>query len=99
MEKMASIAEQEKLRSLGLEKELDAVIQAGPVHDVGFSPGQNHKLQQALQEKDRSVKSQTHMCFGFTSSAITNGTCGYTNRKGMWGVGLYVMFTVKHQCD
>lgn len=53
MEKMASIAEQEKLRSLGLEKELEAVGQSGPLHHAGSAPGQDDKLQQALQEKDR----------------------------------------------
>lgn len=50
---MASIAEQEKLRSLGLEKELEAVCQPGQLHDAGSARGKDHKLQQALQEKDR----------------------------------------------
>ncbi|XP_060791643.1 CDK5 regulatory subunit-associated protein 2 isoform X2 [Neoarius graeffei] len=56
VEKMASIAEQEKLRSLGLEKELESVSQSGPSHDAGSTPGQDHKLQQALQEKDRVIE-------------------------------------------
>ncbi|XP_053505270.1 CDK5 regulatory subunit-associated protein 2 isoform X8 [Ictalurus furcatus] len=56
VEKMASIAEQEKLRSLGLEKELEAVGQSGPLHHAGSAPGQDHKLQQALQEKDRVIE-------------------------------------------
>ncbi|MCJ8741063.1 hypothetical protein PDJAM_G00066390 [Pangasius djambal] len=56
VEKMASIAEQEKLRSLGLEKELEAVSQSGPLRDAGSAPGQDHKLQQALQEKDRVIE-------------------------------------------
>ncbi|KAF4076987.1 hypothetical protein AMELA_G00202890 [Ameiurus melas] len=56
VEKMASIAEQEKLRSLGLEKELEAVGQSGPLRDAGSAPGQDHKLQQALQEKDRVIE-------------------------------------------
>ncbi|XP_053096021.1 CDK5 regulatory subunit-associated protein 2 isoform X4 [Pangasianodon hypophthalmus] len=56
VEKMASIAEQEKLRSLGLEKELEAVGQSGPLRDAGSAPGQDHSLQQALQEKDRVIE-------------------------------------------
>ncbi|KAF5893823.1 myomegalin-like isoform X6, partial [Clarias magur] len=55
-EKMASIAEQQKLKSLGLEKELEAVAQSRPLHDAGSAPGQDHKLQQALQEKDRVIE-------------------------------------------
>ena len=50
---MASIAEQEKLRSLGLEKELQAASQSGPIHDPDSAPGQIHELQQALHKKDR----------------------------------------------
>lgn len=50
---MASIAEQEKLKSLGLEKELEAVCQPGQLHDAGSARVLDHKLQQALQEKDR----------------------------------------------
>lgn len=50
---MAAIAEQEKLRSLGLEKELEAVGQSGPLRDFGSAPAQEHKLQQAVREKDR----------------------------------------------
>ncbi|XP_058270947.1 CDK5 regulatory subunit-associated protein 2 isoform X3 [Hemibagrus wyckioides] len=56
VEKMASIAEQEKLRSLGLEKELEAVCQPGQLHDAGSARGPDHKLQQALQEKERVIE-------------------------------------------
>ncbi|KAK3524591.1 hypothetical protein QTP70_029906 [Hemibagrus guttatus] len=56
VEKMASIAEQEKLRSLGLEKELEAVCQPGQLHDAGSARGPDYKLQQALQEKDRVIE-------------------------------------------
>ncbi|XP_053334053.1 CDK5 regulatory subunit-associated protein 2 isoform X6 [Clarias gariepinus] len=55
-EKMASIAEQQKLKSLGLEKELEAFTQSRPLHDAGSAPGQDHKLQQTLQEKDRVIE-------------------------------------------
>ncbi|XP_036444694.1 myomegalin-like isoform X2 [Colossoma macropomum] len=56
VEKMASIAEQEKLRSLGLEKELQAASQSGPTRDPGSTPGQIHELQRALHEKDREIE-------------------------------------------
>lgn len=56
VEKMASIAEQEKLRCIGLEKELDAVCQSGPPHEADSARGPDHKLQQALQEKDRLIE-------------------------------------------
>ncbi|TSK72021.1 Calmodulin-regulated spectrin-associated protein 1-B [Bagarius yarrelli] len=55
VEKMASIAEQEKLRSIKLEKELEAVCQSGPLHDADSARGPDHKLQQALQEKERLI--------------------------------------------
>uniref|UniRef100_W5L596 CDK5 regulatory subunit associated protein 2 n=1 Tax=Astyanax mexicanus TaxID=7994 RepID=W5L596_ASTMX len=56
VENMASIAEQEKLKSLGLEKELQAAGQSGPSHAPDSTPAQVHKLQEALQEKDRTIK-------------------------------------------
>ncbi|KAF7696828.1 hypothetical protein HF521_005246 [Silurus meridionalis] len=56
VEKMATIAEQEKLRSLGLEKELKAAVQSGPSHSAGSAPELDHKLQEALQEKDQLIE-------------------------------------------
>ncbi|KAI5612920.1 myomegalin isoform X4 [Silurus asotus] len=56
VEKMATIAEQEKLRSLGLEKELKAAVQSGPSHSAGTTPELDHKLQEALQEKDQLIE-------------------------------------------
>ncbi|XP_062868121.1 CDK5 regulatory subunit-associated protein 2 isoform X2 [Trichomycterus rosablanca] len=56
VEKMASIAEQEKLRNLGLEKELEAANQSGSSRGMGSMPEEVHQLQQALQGKDRVIE-------------------------------------------
>lgn len=56
VEKMASIAEQEKLRSLGLEKELQAAGETGASQAPESYPAQVHKLQDALQEKKRTIE-------------------------------------------
>ncbi len=53
LESMATIAEQEKLKNLGLEKELQAAKQSGPSADSGSTPERVRELQQALQEKER----------------------------------------------
>lgn len=53
LESMATIAEQEKLKNLGLEKELQASKQSGPSADSGSTPERVRALQQALQEKER----------------------------------------------
>uniref|UniRef100_A0A4W4DN43 Centrosomin N-terminal motif 1 domain-containing protein n=1 Tax=Electrophorus electricus TaxID=8005 RepID=A0A4W4DN43_ELEEL len=56
VEKMASIAEQEKLRSLGLEKGLQAAAQSQPSCGPGSVPGQVRELQQAVLEKDGAIE-------------------------------------------
>ncbi|XP_076836764.1 CDK5 regulatory subunit-associated protein 2 isoform X2 [Brachyhypopomus gauderio] len=56
VEKMASIAEQEKLRCLALEKDLQATAQSQPSSGPGSTPGRVHELQQALQEKDGVIE-------------------------------------------
>ncbi|KAL7844881.1 hypothetical protein SRHO_G00234200 [Serrasalmus rhombeus] len=56
VEKMAFIAEQEKLRSLGLEKELQAASQSGPSCGPDSNPRQIHEFQQALHEKDCEIE-------------------------------------------
>ncbi|KAL0163341.1 hypothetical protein M9458_042737, partial [Cirrhinus mrigala] len=52
LESMATIAEQEKLKNLGLEKELQAAKQSGPSADSSSTPERVRELQQALQEKE-----------------------------------------------
>ncbi|KAK2872302.1 hypothetical protein Q8A67_022199 [Cirrhinus molitorella] len=60
IESMATIAEQEKLKNLGLEKELQAANQSGPSANSGSSSGSTpervRELQQALQEKDSVIE-------------------------------------------
>uniref|UniRef100_A0A3B4DP35 CDK5 regulatory subunit associated protein 2 n=1 Tax=Pygocentrus nattereri TaxID=42514 RepID=A0A3B4DP35_PYGNA len=60
VEKMAFIAEQEKLRSLGLEKELQAASQSGPSCGPDSNPRQIQEFQQALEIErlQDSVKKQ-----------------------------------------
>lgn len=50
---MAIIAEQEKLKNLGLEKELQAGNQSRPSDDSDSTPEQVQELQQVLQQKER----------------------------------------------
>ncbi|XP_042634516.1 CDK5 regulatory subunit-associated protein 2-like isoform X4 [Cyprinus carpio] len=56
LESMATIAEQEKLKNLGLEKELQAANQSGPSADSGSTPERVRELQQALQEKESVIE-------------------------------------------
>ncbi|XP_073680203.1 CDK5 regulatory subunit-associated protein 2 isoform X2 [Garra rufa] len=56
LESMATIAEQEKLKNLGLEKELQAANQSGPSNDSGSTPERVRELQQALQEKESVIE-------------------------------------------
>ncbi|XP_026091054.1 CDK5 regulatory subunit-associated protein 2-like isoform X3 [Carassius auratus] len=56
LESMATIAEQEKLKNLGLEKELQAANQSGPSADSGSTPERLRELQQALQEKESVIE-------------------------------------------
>uniref|UniRef100_A0A8C0XWQ8 CDK5 regulatory subunit associated protein 2 n=1 Tax=Cyprinus carpio carpio TaxID=630221 RepID=A0A8C0XWQ8_CYPCA len=56
LESMATIAEQEKLKNLGLEKELQAAKQSGPSADSGSTPERVRELQQALQEKESVIE-------------------------------------------
>ncbi|KAF4098928.1 hypothetical protein G5714_020958 [Onychostoma macrolepis] len=56
LESMASIAEQEKLKNLGLEKELQAAKQSGPSADSGSTPERVRELQQTLQEKESAIE-------------------------------------------
>ncbi|XP_051961433.1 myomegalin-like isoform X2 [Xyrauchen texanus] len=55
LENMAIIAEKEKLKNLGLEKELQAANQSGPPAGSGSAPEQVRELQQALQEKESVI--------------------------------------------
>lgn len=50
VEKMAAIAEQEKLKNIGMEKQLQALT---PLVTDGSDPSPVQELQQALQEKDK----------------------------------------------
>ncbi|XP_056302871.1 CDK5 regulatory subunit-associated protein 2 isoform X2 [Danio aesculapii] len=56
LESMATIAEQEKLKNLGLERELQAANQSGPSTDSSSAPQQVRELQQALQESERAIE-------------------------------------------
>ncbi|TRY95006.1 hypothetical protein DNTS_004666 [Danionella cerebrum] len=56
LESMATIAEQEKLKNLGLERELQAANQSGASTGPGFTPEQVLELQQALQEKESVIE-------------------------------------------
>ncbi|XP_016128229.1 CDK5 regulatory subunit-associated protein 2-like isoform X6 [Sinocyclocheilus grahami] len=56
LESMATIAEQEKLKNIGLEKELQAAKQSGPSSDSGSTPERVRELQQALQEKESVIE-------------------------------------------
>ncbi|XP_073790384.1 CDK5 regulatory subunit-associated protein 2 isoform X11 [Danio rerio] len=56
LESMATIAEQEKLKNLGLERELQAANQSGPPTDSSSAPQQVRELQQALQESERAIE-------------------------------------------
>ncbi|XP_050948435.1 CDK5 regulatory subunit-associated protein 2 isoform X2 [Labeo rohita] len=56
LESMATIAEQEKLKNLGLEKRLQAANQTGPSADSGSTPERVRELQQALQEKESVIE-------------------------------------------
>lgn len=56
LESMATIAEQEKLKNLGLERELQAANQSGPSTDSSSTPQQVRELQQALQESERAIE-------------------------------------------
>lgn len=47
---MAAIAEQEKLKNIGMEKQLQAL---GPLVTDSSDPSPVQELQQALQEKDK----------------------------------------------
>lgn len=50
VEKMAAIAEQEKLKNIGMEKQLQALA---PLVTDTSDPSPVQELQQALQEKDK----------------------------------------------
>ncbi|XP_052443756.1 myomegalin isoform X5 [Carassius gibelio] len=56
LESMATIAEKEKLKNLGLEKELQAAKQSGPPAVSGSAPERVRELQQALQEKESVIE-------------------------------------------
>ncbi|XP_043085814.1 LOW QUALITY PROTEIN: CDK5 regulatory subunit-associated protein 2 [Puntigrus tetrazona] len=56
LESMATIAEQEKLKNLNLEKERQASKQPGPSADSGSTPDRVRELQQALQEKESALE-------------------------------------------
>uniref|UniRef100_A0A671QCJ6 CDK5 regulatory subunit-associated protein 2-like n=1 Tax=Sinocyclocheilus anshuiensis TaxID=1608454 RepID=A0A671QCJ6_9TELE len=56
LESMATIAEQEKLKNLGLEKAMQATNQSGPSADSGSTPERVRELQQALQEKESVIE-------------------------------------------
>ncbi|XP_051537417.1 myomegalin-like isoform X2 [Myxocyprinus asiaticus] len=56
LENMAIIAEKEKIKNLGLEKELQAANQSGPSASSGSAPKQVRELQQALQEKQSVIQ-------------------------------------------
>ncbi len=49
---MAAIAEQEKLKNIDMEKQLQALGPSGPFTSVP-APASVQELQQALQEKDK----------------------------------------------
>lgn len=53
LENMAVIAEREKLKNLGLEKELQAGNQSKPSGDSDFASERLKELQQDLQQKER----------------------------------------------
>ncbi|CAJ1070285.1 CDK5 regulatory subunit-associated protein 2 isoform X6 [Xyrichtys novacula] len=53
VEKMAAIAEQEKLKSINMERQLQAL---GPLSTFPPVPNQAQDLQQALQEKDNIIE-------------------------------------------
>ncbi|XP_051534202.1 CDK5 regulatory subunit-associated protein 2-like isoform X2 [Myxocyprinus asiaticus] len=55
LENMAIIAEQEKLKNLRLEKELQGTNQSGPSTGSGSAPEQVRELQQALQQKESVI--------------------------------------------
>lgn len=50
VEKIAAIAEQEKLKNIDMEKQIQAL---GLSSNPALAPNAAHDLQQALQEKDR----------------------------------------------
>lgn len=50
---MATIAEQEKVKNIELEKKQQAANQSGPSDVLGSTPERLRELQQALQEKER----------------------------------------------
>lgn len=52
IDKMAAIAEQEKVKSINMEKQLQALGPSGIFTSVP-GPSPVHDLQQALQEKDK----------------------------------------------
>lgn len=53
LESMAIIAEKEKLKNLGLEKELQAANQLRPSSDSDSVPKRVQELQHVLQQKER----------------------------------------------
>ncbi|XP_076014766.1 CDK5 regulatory subunit-associated protein 2 isoform X3 [Genypterus blacodes] len=53
VEKMAAIAEQQKLKNIAMEKQLQALGLSSALHPI---PSQVHDLQQALQEKDGIIE-------------------------------------------
>ncbi|KAK7131585.1 hypothetical protein R3I94_016644 [Phoxinus phoxinus] len=56
LESMATIAEQEKLKNIELEKKQQAANQSGPSADSGSTPERLRELQQALQEKESVIE-------------------------------------------
>ncbi|XP_051734864.1 CDK5 regulatory subunit-associated protein 2 isoform X4 [Ctenopharyngodon idella] len=56
LESMATIAEQEKLKNLELEKKQQAGNQSGPTADLGSTPERVRELQKALREKESVIE-------------------------------------------
>ncbi|KAI7795827.1 myomegalin [Triplophysa rosa] len=56
LENMAIIAEREKLKNLGLEKELQAANQSKPSGDSDSTPKRVQELQQVLQQKESVIQ-------------------------------------------
>ncbi|XP_073668675.1 CDK5 regulatory subunit-associated protein 2 isoform X5 [Paramisgurnus dabryanus] len=56
LENMAIIAEQEKVKNIGLEKELQAANQSGPSGNVDSAPERVKELQKVLQQKESVIQ-------------------------------------------
>lgn len=84
---MATIAEQEKLKNLELEKKQQAGNQSGPTADLGSTPERVRELQKALREKERwSIKKLKYWKTFFSLKK-------YKNSDNLW----YVFHSVIEQ--